>query len=139
MTGTVIDRRPGGFGVIAADAATAPARLFAREGQRVRFDQSPVALSPRAERELDAFDAVRKGVRRSSHHPASDHSAAVALSSDYSAAVALFIRLFEGRERVHPDDVERWASGRGWGEADARDLGRMADTIEHTLRALGRV
>jgi cold shock CspA family protein len=59
MTGTVTSLRPGGFGFIASDACTVPARLFfrgadvadggfdrLREGQRVRFDQIPLPGNP---------------------------------------------------------------------------------------------
>ena len=66
MTGTVASLRPGGFGFIASDACTAPAKLpfrrgavagggfdRLREGQRVRFDREPVPGNPRR------FRAVR--------------------------------------------------------------------------------
>ncbi len=59
MTGTVISLRPGGFGFLASDACTVPARLFfrgadvadggfdrLREGQRVRFDRVPLPGNP---------------------------------------------------------------------------------------------
>ena len=54
MTGTITSLRPGGFGFIASDACTMPAKLpfrrgavagdgfdALREGQRVRFDRVP--------------------------------------------------------------------------------------------------
>ena len=66
MTGTVTSLRPGGFGFIASDACTTPAKLpfrreavtgggfdQLREGQHVRFDRESVPGSPRR------FQAVR--------------------------------------------------------------------------------
>ena len=82
--------------------------------------------SQAVEDRLDRLSNLLRGLGKTSHkHPA-----------DYGKAVGAFIELVDQGEAVQPDEVQEWALGRGWDEADARDLAELADAVVHTMRAL---
>jgi hypothetical protein len=81
------------------------------------------------ELELSQLNTMIKDMDTSSFHSA----------HEFPKAVAMFVRLFLGGERPHPDDLSHWAREHGWSEQNARDLGEMADVVYYTLREVGRI
>ena len=65
-----------------------------------------------------------KSLGKTSHHTA----------QDYEKAVKTFVDLYFENEHPHPDDAREWLESGRWSERNARDLGEMADTVDHAMR-----
>jgi hypothetical protein len=87
-----------------------------------------MALNAKAKSELDSFRQRLQGFGKHSHH---GHR------GDYLRAIDIFIALREEGSDVHPDDVSAWAREQGWDDANAHDLGEMADVVQETMKKLG--
>jgi len=85
-----------------------------------------VALSEAAKQQLDEMAGTMPGP---THHSA----------EDYRKPVRIFIAMYRAgdMESLHPDVIRDWATERGWSQADARDLGEMAETVRATMSELG--
>jgi hypothetical protein len=59
---------------------------------------------------------------------------------DFRKPVRVFIALYQAGdlESLHPDVIREWASDHGWSQADARDLGEMAETVFATMSELSK-
>ena len=79
--------------------------------------------------ELERFAEMVRRLGKQSHRT----------PQEYPKAVRMFMDLLDRGERFHPDDVKHAMIGHGWREADAHDLGQMADVVTHVYRALGRL
>jgi hypothetical protein len=86
-----------------------------------------MALSPEAEQQLNA---LAESLSRPSHHSA----------EDFRKPVRVFIARYQAGDEasLYPDAIRDWATAHGWSEADARDLGEMAEIVRATLSELAR-
>jgi hypothetical protein len=86
-----------------------------------------MVLSPEAQHQLQAMAA---SLPTTTHHSA----------EDFRKPVRVFIALYQAGDEVslYPDGIRDWAAAHGWSEADARDLGEMAEIVRATLDELGR-
>ena len=85
-----------------------------------------MALSDEATRQLNEMAGT---IPAATHHSA----------EDYRKPIRVFIALYRAGdvESLYPDAIRDWATEHGWSQADARDLGEMAETVSATLNELG--
>ncbi len=79
------------------------------------------------ERLTSLFDGI-EGLGKSSHLTA----------QEYPRAVDTFVELVEAGETPDPDDVREFADDHGGSTQHARDLGKLADTVNDTMKRLSR-